>query len=88
MKKDLIKNLLVSVMFLSILSCASFKSESSDAEAAICPVCKMKVNTSEGYQLKLNGVMYYFDDVDCKKVFKMNPERFDDRTAKKGQGVL
>ncbi len=40
------------------------------------PVCGMKVNKSESYDLKYKGQNYYFDSYECKETFKMNPEKF------------
>ena len=38
-------------------------------------VCGMKVDKSEAYEWKYNGVKYYFDTYNCKEAFKMNPEK-------------
>lgn len=38
-------------------------------------VCGMKVDKSEAYEWKYNGVNYYFDTYSCKETFKMNPEK-------------
>lgn len=40
------------------------------------PICGMKVNKSESYDLKYNGKNYYFDSYECKETFKMNPDKF------------
>jgi YHS domain-containing protein len=80
---------LKTVVFLVLLtSCSVFKPDFKGVEFATCPVCKMKVNTSEGYQMTFNGTTYFFDIVECKNVFKMNPERFVPKTARKDKGVL
>lgn len=41
-------------------------------------VCGMKVDISEGYISKYKGKKYYFDKVECKKTFDMNPQKFID----------
>jgi YHS domain-containing protein len=76
MKKLSINFLLVCISLISVASCKTMKSESAAPATAICPVCKMKVNTAEGYSDTYNGKTYYFDNVDCKKSFKMNPTNF------------
>ncbi len=40
------------------------------------PVCGMKVNKAESYNLKYKEQNYYFDSYECKETFKMNPEKF------------
>jgi len=44
--------------------------------ASIDPVCGVKVNKTESYDLKYKGVNYYFDSYECRETFKMNPEKF------------
>lgn len=63
-------------MLIASVSCKTMKSEAAAPASAICPVCKMKVNTSEGFSEVYNGKTYYFDNIDCKKSFKMNPAQF------------
>ncbi len=77
MKKISSKFLIIVLVFASISSCKTAKvRETSQPAAAICPVCKMSVNTSEGYIYKYNGATYYFDKIDCKNTFKMTPDQF------------
>lgn len=40
------------------------------------PVCRMKVAESDAYTFKYQGKEYYFDKINCKEAFKMNPEKF------------
>ena len=40
------------------------------------PVCGMKVNKAESYDLKYKGQNYYFDSYECRETFKSNPEKF------------
>ena len=47
-------------------------------EKPIDLVCGMKVDKSEGYISKFNGKEYYFDKVECKKTFEMNPQKYID----------
>jgi len=76
MKKICVNFLAISIILVSVASCKTMRSEAAAPATAVCPVCKMKVNTTEGYSDAYNGKTYYFDNVDCKKSFKMNPDQF------------
>ena len=43
-------------------------------DAIIDPICGVKVDLSESYDLKYSGKIYHFHSNDCKQAFKMNPE--------------
>jgi YHS domain-containing protein len=88
MRNDRMNYLKTGVFLLLLSSCAVLKPDAKESELATCPVCKMKVNPSEAYQVQFNGAMYYFDKVECKNVFKMSPSRFDPKSVKKDKGVL
>ena len=42
----------------------------------IDPVCKMKVSKDLKYKSELNGKMYYFCALSCKKDFEKNPKKY------------
>ena len=42
----------------------------------IDPVCGMRVNKAESYDLKYKGQKYYFDSYECRETFKMSSEKF------------
>jgi YHS domain-containing protein len=64
------------IFFLStfFIACASTKYTSFDT--VVDPTCGMKLNKSESYVCKYNGVKYYFDSYVCKEAFKSNPKIF------------
>jgi YHS domain-containing protein len=43
---------------------------------SIDPVCGMKVNKDESYDMKYKEKNYHFDSYECRETFKMNPEKF------------
>jgi len=88
MEKNRMSYLKIAVFFVLLTSCSTLKPEANGPEFVVCPVCKMKVSIFEGYQVQYNGNTYYFDMVECKNVFKMNPSRFDMKAVKKEKGVL
>jgi len=42
----------------------------------IDPVCGIKLEISESYDLKYGGKVYHFHTLGCKEAFKMNPDKF------------
>lgn len=42
----------------------------------IDPVCGLKMDLSESYDLKYNGKVYHFHSNECKQAFKINPTHF------------
>ena len=62
-------------MISMVESCAVFMGHSAPI-MVIDLVCGMKVDKSEAYEWKCDGVKYYFDTYNCKETFKMNPEKF------------
>lgn len=79
-QKKLRKNMLAIVhAFLIIIVLSSFSFfERQQNQKEIDLVCGMKVDISEGYISKYKGKKYYFDKIECKKTFEMNPQRFID----------
>lgn len=58
-------------------------------DISVDPVCGMKVNMSESYDLTYKGKKYYFDSYECKETFKMNPPKFlDNKCAAADAGKL
>jgi YHS domain-containing protein len=69
---NLMLTVLVTLLILMTSACSIFKNSLPQYE--IDPVCNMKVDKSEAYTWKYKGVEYYFDNINCKETFKMNPE--------------
>jgi len=42
----------------------------------IDPVCGIKLEISESYDLKYGGKVYHFHTIGCKEAFKKNPDKF------------
>ena len=65
---------LSAVLLLTSCAALSMKQQKYVKESDL--VCGMKVEVSEAYTLNYKGNKYYFDNYDCKQIFKMNPEKF------------
>ena len=81
--KKLFKNkptalLQIFLILLALCSFTMFDKHHKQTDKAIDLVCGMKVDKSEGYISKYKGTKYYFDKVECKKTFDMNPQKFID----------
>lgn len=72
MKNVNFKLLSLVIIIITAVSCSVFKN--SPPKYEIDPVCHMKVGISEAYTWKYKGVEYYFDGINCKETFKMDPE--------------
>ncbi len=73
--RQLLLRVLFSAILINFVSCKALKdSPSTMAVDPLCPVCHMKVSTSEGFKWKYNGQTYYFDSYSCRESFKMDPE--------------
>lgn len=74
------KNVLATAhALLIIVALSSFSLfDTHQTEKEVDLVCGMKVDKSEGYISKYKGKKYYFDKVECKKTFDMNPQKFID----------
>lgn len=81
-KSILRKNILAIIhAFLIVIVLSSFsyfEMHQKQNKKEIDLVCGMKVDISEGYISKYKGKKYYFDKVECKKTFDMNPQKFID----------
>lgn len=49
----------------------------------IDPVCGKKVDSSSVLKAEYDGQIYYFDAIDCQKVFLKNPGKFADNESSK-----
>jgi YHS domain-containing protein len=51
--------------------------EDRDNNITSCPVCGMTVVANDSaIQCTYNGKKYYFDDIECKEEFDMDPEMY------------
>lgn len=62
----------LAIVILMTSSCILFKD--SPIVYEIDPVCHMKVDKSEAFTYKYKDVEYYFESINCQKIFKMDPE--------------
>lgn len=53
-------------------SCSALKNKPAVYE--IDPVCHMKVNKEVAYTYTYKDVEYYFDNINCRETFKMDPD--------------
>ena len=72
-------NYLVSFLIVSMIvlqSCSFLFYPEKSPVYATDLVCGMKVNKTDAYVWRYKGSKYYFDNYNCKAIFKMNPEKF------------
>jgi Cu+-exporting ATPase len=80
-KKNMLAILHSILIIIALSSFSIFDNHQKQSEKSIdtiCVVCGMKVDKSEAFTSKYKGKIYYFDSVDCKKTFEMNPQKFVD----------
>lgn len=74
--KTLVKTVQLVLLGSLMQACAIPLYHTQAPEYATDPVCGMKVDKSEAYVYKYEGVKYYFDSYNCKSVFKMSPKSY------------
>ena len=76
MKRQLLK-LVTGTVGISLLgACSIFKTKTTSPIYYTDLVCNMKVEKSNSYDYKYNGVAYHFDSYTCKETFRKDPEKF------------
>jgi YHS domain-containing protein len=77
-KKNILAILHSFLIIIALSSFSIFDNYQKQTEMVIDIVCGMKVDKSEAYISEYKGKKYYFDKVECKKTFEMNPKKFID----------
>ena len=72
MKTHKLKYFVLIASVCTLSACSIFKNSAPVYE--VDPVCHMKVDKAEAYTYKYKDVEYYFDNINCRESFKMDPE--------------